>query len=92
MKTYHKLIFGNSADIKELQDGSVHLVVTSFPYFNAHFDYPDLFEDYNTYIAHSPLSGNDQTVVVSNLNSFGSYSLITCFLINGILTFSIKTK
>jgi DNA modification methylase len=50
MKTSHKLIFGDSEDMKELQDGSVHLVVTSPPYFNAPFDYPDLFESYDEYI------------------------------------------
>ncbi len=50
MKTYHKLIFGDSAEMKELQDGSAHLVITSPPYFNAPFDYPDLFEDYDTYL------------------------------------------
>jgi DNA modification methylase len=50
MKTSHKLIFGDSEDMKELQDGSVHLVVTSPPYFNAPFDYPGLFESYGTYL------------------------------------------
>lgn len=50
MKTYHKLIFGDSENMKELQDGSIHLVVTSPPYFNAPFDYPDLFENYDAYI------------------------------------------
>ncbi len=50
MKTYHKLIFGDSENMKELSDGSVHLVVTSPPYFNAPFDYPDLFESYDSYL------------------------------------------
>jgi len=50
MKTSHKLIFGDSEDMKELQDGSVHLVVTSPPYFNAPFDYPGLFESYSAYL------------------------------------------
>lgn len=50
MKTYHKLIFGDSENMKELEDGSVHLVVTSPPYFNAPFDYPDLFKNYNAYL------------------------------------------
>ncbi len=48
--TKHKLIFGDSEKIKEVQDGSVHLVVTSPPYFNAPFDYPDLFKDYDEYL------------------------------------------
>jgi len=50
LKTFHKLIFGDSENMKELQDGSVHLVVTSPPYFNAPFDYPSLFENYNAYL------------------------------------------
>jgi DNA modification methylase len=50
MKTSHKLIFGDSENMNELQDNSVHLVVTSPPYFNAPFDYPDLFESYDEYI------------------------------------------
>ena len=35
--------------MKELSDGSVHLMVTSPPYFNAPFDYPDLFKDYDDF-------------------------------------------
>lgn len=48
--THHKLIFGDSENMKELRDGSIHLVVTSPPYFNAPFDYPDLFENYKAYL------------------------------------------
>ncbi len=44
------IIFGNSQNMKELEDNSVHLVVTSPPYFNAPFDYPDLFENYNEFL------------------------------------------
>lgn len=50
MKTHHKLIFGDSENMKELEDKSIHLVVTSPPYFNAPFDYPNLFVDYETYL------------------------------------------
>ena len=50
MKTHHKLIFGDAENMKELEDKSVHLVVTSPPYFNAPFDYPDLFESYEAYL------------------------------------------
>jgi DNA modification methylase len=50
MKTLHRLIFGDSERMIELQDGSVHLVVTSPPYFNAPFDYPDLFGSYEDYL------------------------------------------
>jgi DNA modification methylase len=50
MKTFHKLIFGDSENMKELDNNSVHLVVTSPPYFNAPFDYPDLFPSYDAYL------------------------------------------
>jgi len=36
--------------MKEIPDGSVHLIVTSPPYFNAPFDYPGLFKNYSEYI------------------------------------------
>ena len=35
--------------MKEIPDESVHLVVTSPPYYNAPFDYPGLFKDYDEY-------------------------------------------
>ncbi|MEM0172768.1 MAG: site-specific DNA-methyltransferase [Thermoproteota archaeon] len=44
------IVFGDSRNMKELPDGSVHLVVTSPPYFNAPFDYPDLFKDYDEFL------------------------------------------
>ncbi|KAA0002659.1 MAG: site-specific DNA-methyltransferase [Thermoplasmata archaeon] len=50
MKTRHKIIFGDAGNMKEVEDGSVDLVVTSPPYYNAPFDYPDLFEDYNQFL------------------------------------------
>jgi len=34
----------------EITDDSVHLMVTSPPYYNAPFDYPDLFKSYNDYL------------------------------------------
>ena len=33
IKTWHKIIIGDSRDMKELQDDSVHLIVTSPPYW-----------------------------------------------------------
>lgn len=50
MKTHHKLIFGNSIVMEEILDGSVHLMVTSPPYFNAPFDYKNLFKNYEQYL------------------------------------------
>jgi len=35
--------------MKEIGDGEVHLMVTSPPYYNAPFDYPDLFNSYDEY-------------------------------------------
>ena len=43
MATHHKLILGNCMSMEELPDGSIHLMVTSPPYFNAPFDYKGLF-------------------------------------------------
>lgn len=48
--TQHKLIIGDCASMKEIDNNSVHLVVTSPPYFNAPFDYKELFKDYGNYL------------------------------------------
>lgn len=45
-----KIIFGNAENMRELSDESVHLVVTSPPYYNAPFDFPELFESYEEYL------------------------------------------
>ena len=37
--------------MKEIPDNSIHLVVTSPPYFNAPFDYKGLYKDYDEYLA-----------------------------------------
>ena len=37
--------------MKEIPDESIHLMVTSPPYYNAPFDYPDLFRDYADYLS-----------------------------------------
>ncbi len=49
-KTHHKLIIGNCMSMREIRDKSVHLMVTSPPYFNAPFDYKGLFKNYNQYL------------------------------------------
>ena len=36
--------------MREVPDGSIHLMVTSPPYYNAPFDYPDLFKSYDEYL------------------------------------------
>ncbi len=50
MDTHHKIIFGNCINMKEIQDESVNLILTSPPYFNAPFDYKNLFENYSQYL------------------------------------------
>jgi len=50
MATNHKLIIGNSMSMEEIPDSSVHLMVTSPPYFNAPFDYKGLFKNYGQYL------------------------------------------
>jgi len=50
MATYHKLIIGNCMSMDEISDNSVHLMVTSPPYFNAPFDYKGLFKSYGQYL------------------------------------------
>ncbi|MDT7904065.1 MAG: DNA methyltransferase [Candidatus Caldipriscus sp.] len=44
------IVFGDAQNMKEIGDESVHLVVTSLPYFNAPFDYPDMFESYEEFL------------------------------------------
>ncbi|MCD6171802.1 MAG: site-specific DNA-methyltransferase [Thermoplasmata archaeon] len=50
MGTHHKLIIGNCMDMHEIPEESIQLVVTSPPYFNAPFDYKDLFKSYGQYL------------------------------------------
>ncbi len=50
VKTEHKVIFGNSMSMIELEDNSINLIVTSPPYFNAPFDYDGLFKNYDLYL------------------------------------------
>ncbi|MEM2699051.1 MAG: site-specific DNA-methyltransferase [Ignisphaera sp.] len=50
MSTWHRIVFGDCRDMKEIPDNSIHLVVTSPPYYNAPFDYPNLFHDYDEFL------------------------------------------
>lgn len=47
--TWHKIIFGDCRNMREIPKESVHLMVTSPPYYNAPFDYPDFFKDYDEF-------------------------------------------
>lgn len=50
MPTHHKLIFGNAMSMNEIESESVHLMITSPPYFNAPFDYKNLYSTYTDYL------------------------------------------
>ena len=45
-----RVVFGDSRDMHELPNSSVHLVITSPPYYNAPFDFPGLFRSYDEYL------------------------------------------
>ncbi len=48
---FHKLIIGDCENMSEIADESVHLIVTSPPYFNAPFDYSGVYSDYAHYLS-----------------------------------------
>jgi len=50
LKTVHRVVFGDCREMKEVPDDSIQLMVTSPPYYNAPFDYPDLFKDYAEFL------------------------------------------
>ena len=50
MKTHHKIIIGNSQKMAELKDGSIQLMITSPPYFNAPFDYKGFYKSYEDFL------------------------------------------
>jgi len=50
MGTVHRVVFGNCRTMKEIGNESVQLMVTSPPYYNAPFDYPNLFRDYDEFL------------------------------------------
>jgi|GEM_PF-1907654 len=45
-----RIVFGNSTNMGEVCDGSVQLLVTTPPYYNAPFDYPNLFKNYEDFM------------------------------------------
>src|SRR5437667_2730003 len=50
MGTLHRVVFGNCMTMKEIHDESIQLMVTSPPYYNAPFDYPNLFKNYGEFL------------------------------------------
>src|SRR2546421_7909921 len=51
MGTVHRVVFGNCMTMKEIHDESIQLMVTSPPYYNAPFDYPNLFKNYDEFLS-----------------------------------------
>lgn len=51
MFTKHRLIIGSSESMAEINDESIQLIVTSPPYFNAPFDYKELYSTYDHYLS-----------------------------------------
>ena len=49
-ENFYKVIFASCEEMIEVADESVHLMVTSPPYFNAPFDYHNVFPDYESYL------------------------------------------
>jgi DNA modification methylase len=66
MHTDAKVIIGDSQNMHELSNESVQLVVTSPPYFNAPFDYPDLFKSYDEFLQMMTNSAKEVRRVVSS--------------------------
>ncbi len=78
MSTTHKVIFGSSQDMRELRDESIHLVVTSPPYFNAPFDYPDFFKTYNEFL-------KLMKAMAKELNRVMAKGRVCCFVVDDML-------
>src|SRR5438552_8751256 len=51
MGTVHRIVFGDCRVMKEIPNESIQLTITSPPYYNAPFDYPGLFSDYDEFLA-----------------------------------------
>jgi len=64
--------------MKEIPDESIQLTITSPPYYNAPFDYPDLFSDYNEFLA---LIQD----VCGNLYRVSAAGRIVCFITDDML-------
>src|ERR1700756_4421522 len=49
MGTVHRVVFDDCRIMKEIPNESIPLAITSPPYYNAPFDYPDLFRNYDEF-------------------------------------------
>lgn len=49
--TKHTLIVGDCQSMEEIADETIHMIITSPPYYNAPHDYKDLYENYDVYLS-----------------------------------------
>jgi DNA modification methylase len=78
MGTTHRVVFGNALNMKELKDSIIHLVVTSPPYYNAPFDYPDFFKTYSEFL-------RTMIGVAKELKRVVAKGRIVCFVVDDML-------
>ncbi len=77
-QTNHKVVFGNSLKMTELENETIQLVVTSPPYFNAPFDYPDFFKTYTDFL--ELIKG-----VAKELKRVVAKGRVCCFVVDDML-------
>lgn len=71
---FYRVIFGDARNMAELSDESVHLIVTSPPYYNAPFDYPNLFPSYEDFLSFLSAAGEEMYRVLRG----GQIACIVC--------------
>jgi modification methylase len=76
--TRHKIIFGNCTDMHEVARESIDLTVTSPPYYNAPFDYPGMYRDYDEYLGML-------SKMIDELYRVTAEGRIVCFVIDDML-------
>ena len=74
----HRIVFGNCMDMHEIASGSINLTVTSPPYYNAPFDYPGMYRDYEEYL-------DMLSRVADELYRVTAQGRIVCFVIDDML-------
>ena len=74
----HRIIFGNCRDMHEVSSESIELTVTSPPYYNAPFDYPGMYRDYDEYL-------DLLSRVADELYRVTAQGRIACFVIDDML-------
>jgi DNA modification methylase len=73
VRTWHRIIIGDCRKMREIPDCSVHLAVTSPPYFNSPFDYPGLYDEYSVFL-------DTMRTVTRELRRVLAPGRVTCFV------------